>query len=590
MTWARIRTTIVNWPASGGPPTFEISSDENGAAAIELAYDTERLVAPAAYSDPLRYYITSRPFSATLTNANGTTRSVSIPAQTITLSGNTARWTVPAALWQAYVEEHRKAAANPSSTTFRSNIYYRVRLTAPGATAATVWPPDTIRGNEHAPHIGIVAAAPAGAPTTEPPDGEAIGAMGGTTDSPTFWADMLRYWWRVLPQTDAGRQALAEIFDHTSYRTMPVEDRARMLRLWVVSGSSSRARLPRLLSRLVPAGGGDLVPIALKRDYRDGRTLLHNLLALSNILMHPDIEAFYAASNGHTVLNFIAAQEQLLDDVITELLDPNGQINQGAAGTCSPTSIQTLLIGVNPAEYARLMCGLLSTRGEATLANGHTASIPPRIYQIAAYPAASTTPFFVRTFSELGFQATLLRYAQAARFPTFNPASPPNSPTGINTVFQRVVQGGLLADETKRALDGLFNVNHTSNYIPNRANGQTVAAWMTSVRAAQPTLLDGLLRDLPSRQQQMLLATFWSALPPAANSGGHAMLAVRRDGGRVFFKNPQYAGSAPAGATGATATNPPRRYEDPTAALESFAEGDLRTWIKGYWLPERSLF
>ena len=47
---------------------------------------------------------------------------------------------------------------------------------------------------------------------------------------------------------------------------------------------------------------------------------------------------------------------------------------------------------------------------------------------------------------------------------------------------------------------------------------------------------------------------------------GHAVMGVRRDGGRIFYKNPQYAGSNPQPGTvqGGLNTNPPRRYEDPT--------------------------
>jgi hypothetical protein len=63
-------------------------------------------------------------------------------------------------------------------------------------------------------------------------------------------------------------------------------------------------------------------------------------------------------------------------------------------------------------------------------------------------------------------------------------------------------------------------------------------------------------------------------------------MAVRRDNGRLFHKNPQDAGSNPQPGivSGGLRTNPPRRFEDPTQSLESISEADLAT-CKGYWIP-----
>ena len=103
----------------------------------------------------------------------------------------------------------------------------------------------------------------------------------------------------------------------------------------------------------------------------------------------------------HPDLPGVTVREQLVDDVITELMDPNGQVNQGQASTCAPTGLQALLINTNAAEYARLMKGLLSSTGQVMLANGDTLAIPPGIYQAARYAGAQGSAFFVRTNSEL---------------------------------------------------------------------------------------------------------------------------------------------------------------------------------------------
>ena len=66
MTWVRMHPFITNWPGGGGPPVFEINSDENGTAVFVLAWDPQALIAPASYSDPLRYYTTAVSFSASI--------------------------------------------------------------------------------------------------------------------------------------------------------------------------------------------------------------------------------------------------------------------------------------------------------------------------------------------------------------------------------------------------------------------------------------------------------------------------------------------------------------------------------------------
>ena len=279
----------------------------------------------------------------------------------------------------------------------------------------------------------------------------------------------------------------------------------------------------------------------------------------------------------HPDLASVTSKEQLVDDVINEIFDPNGQVNQGAAGTCSPTSIQTLLITINPSEYTRLQIGWLSSAGRSVLANSATADVPVGVFKIANYATVPTAGFLMRTFSELAFQSAILKFAQGASFPALT-----GTPQNMNTIFQATITGGLTSDQTKRALDGLFGVNFTTHYVA-LPSAQTNPAWV----AAQTAIRDGFVQDLPGRQQQMVFAMYWSQ----PYQFGHVVMGVRRDGGRIFYKNPQYAGSNPQPGIvqGGLNTNPPRRYEDPTQSLESITEPDLATWIKGYWVPDSAL-
>ncbi|MEL6453108.1 MAG: hypothetical protein AAFQ40_00140 [Cyanobacteria bacterium J06623_5] len=571
MQWLRIRPLLANWPGNPEPPTFEIMADGNGSAVVELAYDPQALLAPASYDEPLRYYSTDVELTANITDADGSTRSINVPAQSISLTNNRASWTMPQALWDGYRQETLKSLGGNARTSFQRNLYYRVRITPVGASQAHQWPSDIVVRNDFmgAPHMGILAMS--GTPSAQVvPDQAAVDAMGGIpVVLPNLWSHTLTWMWQNLPESDLNRQALARIFSHEVFETeiSDVSLRGKILKLWLFAGPQSRPRLSQLLDRRVKIGSDITEPIAIQRDLQGTKTLIDNLLSLREITPHPDL------------VN-VTFPEQLVDDVLTEILDPNGQVNQGRAGTCSPTSIQTLLLTVNPAEYVRLQIGLLSSAGQATLAKGDRINLPPAIFQVARYGGSQTHPFFVRTNAELAFQAALLKYAQGSRFPTYNPAVSADSPTGINTVFQQVIRGGLASAETDRALEGIFNVNYTTHYIPT-ARGTTRA----DVQAAQPDIQSGLLRDLPNMQQPFPIALYWNR--PYDN--GHAVLAIRRDNGRLFFKNPQYAGSNPPAAAGTNANNPPRRIEDPSASLESIAESDLATWVKGYWVPDHAV-
>lgn len=66
----------------------------------------------------------------------------------------------------------------------------------------------------------------------------------------------------------------------------------------------------------------------------------------------------------------------LIDQVLQDLANP-ADINQGSRQTCAATVIQTALALDDPAAYLKLVGGLASPEGKATLANGDTVSRDP---------------------------------------------------------------------------------------------------------------------------------------------------------------------------------------------------------------------
>ncbi len=550
--WVRIRTMLYNWTEADTPPSFEISANENGEAVIELAWDPQALLAPSTGYVPLRYYNTGQALDVSITKAAGGNQPIQLPVQVIRLAGNRARWQMPQALWDGYREELRKARAGQS--TMSPNLYYRVRLNPTGAASVLIWPPDASFQNDPMAQRLAIIQTRLSAASQVAPDQAAVDAM------PVPWGAFLQWLWNNLPADSPDRQSLAAVFSHRFFSNeIETATRGKILMLWLFAGPGARQKLPTLLDTRFRNAANLEMSILKQPDLKDRELLVDHLLALLQIDPHPDIAG-------------VTATEQLVDDALTEIMDPNGQTNQGTASTCGPTSVQTLLINTNASEYVRLLRGLLGRDARATLANGDPVEVPPGVYQVARYAGAASLPFFVRTNAELGFQSAVLRYARGSAWPEYDPSAPPDAPNGVNTVFQETMRRGVTAAQLQRALSGLLGRAHSTQQAP------------------QPT--DALRNDFVQRIQQardpMLLVVHWGApASDAAHTGLHAVVALRGESGRVFFKNPQYAGSTPpAGAApNGGAAAPPRRYEDPAQTLESMGDSDLGAWIRWFHHP-----
>lgn len=544
-TWVRIRSAFFNWTEADTPPIFEIASNENGRAVIELAFGSRDI--PDALTrdpaDPLRYYHTAEQLdNVALTRADGTAVTLSLPEQDIVLTGNHAAWQMPQPLWDAYRQELLKSRATPPTSGIDGGLYYRVRFEPTGGTSAIAWPADETFGSPLNNRMGII---PIGSdPATQVrPDQAAIDAMPRSKD-------LLEAMWDHLPEADADRQSLQRIFTHRLF-TNSIEEtvRGRILTLWIEAGPA-RQQLFQLLERMFRTAAGLEMTVLKQPCLVDRRMMVDHLLDLRGLWPHSDI----GSARG---------SEQVVEDILREIFDPNGQMNQGRAQTCAPTGIQTLLINENASEYVRLARGLLSQEGKATMANGDELSIPPGIFRATNYSGDQARPFFVRTNSELAFQASVLKYALGSDFPDYNPSAPPDDPDGVNTVFQTTLATGLSFAQVKRALDALFGESFQ----------------MVVEAAPSASLRNGFVQRMDQSQAPVLTVLKWGT------SGLHAVVSLRMEAGRVFFKNPQYAGTRPPAGhqSMGQADAPPRRTDDPTQALESMGDGDLAGWLRGYY-------
>ena len=151
---------------------------------------------------------------------------------------------------------------------------------------------------------------------------------------------------RAEQQVHANRKLEAE-----SLKEMTPEERRQYADLVKQTDGNPQARLALQLLAMQGKLTGE--PLA-----SDGQTLLSTLHTAASQTNAPGIDG-----------------KKLVCEMLRELATPSA-ISQGNRGTCGPTTGQIKLAQDNPAEYARIVGGLASERGEVTLANGDEFILP----------------------------------------------------------------------------------------------------------------------------------------------------------------------------------------------------------------------
>ncbi|HEX8706455.1 MAG TPA: hypothetical protein VF815_46905 [Myxococcaceae bacterium] len=111
-------------------------------------------------------------------------------------------------------------------------------------------------------------------------------------------------------------------------------------------------------------GANPVAALALQKLLFEGRVPGgKDLKAEGNVLQH------LAALAGEAPLHEDVNRKELLGQLVQELATPSA-IAQGGRGTCAPTALSIDLNIHHPAEYARLMRGLATPKGEVELLSG----------------------------------------------------------------------------------------------------------------------------------------------------------------------------------------------------------------------------
>ena len=237
------------------------------------------------------------------------------------------------------------------------------------------------------------------------------------------------------------------------------------------------------------------------------------------------------------------SRDELITSILQEVSHP-GEVNQGSwHGTCTVTSMQYMLCKNNPAEYVRLMSGLISPDGTVEMRNG---DILKR--DIGSIPFDGDTG---RSVTERIFQSALMEYANG--WLDYDTRVDRNL---LPIPFVQIGYPGLNASQQERALEGIFGVDY--DIISNK---------------------DQIIDELNQRaDQDIYVAMLWNE----NKTDGHAVVITKIENGRVYFRNPWGPTADPAGTE---YDNPPRILEDPSSRIVSMTVEDFKDWVMYIFVP-----
>ncbi|MBI3181411.1 MAG: hypothetical protein HYZ28_04650 [Myxococcales bacterium] len=332
-----------------------------------------------------------------------------------------------------------------------------------------------------------------------------------------------------------GPPGLDRLTASQSFQRLSPTTQRKVVSLYGELDQTGRDRLRTLVDRQV--NGRSAV---IDADARGGMLIDH----LASLAHGAPLTSQIAHLNG-------TPRRELVNLLLAELANP-GEINQSYRGTCTVTTLQYELVRRDPAEYARLMVGLMSPSGRVEMRNGDTLR---RVGNSIAPDDARS-----RTITERLFQSAMMEYG--------------------NGVLLSYSNGRTIGDEAhtlplvRLPLGyGLANANLANAY--NAVFGGSHRAVAASTPEAKDALLGRLTQTRPG---EAAVSLRWG-------HSGHELNFERVAGGRVFLRNPHGFES---GRAGRDSTDPfPHRVET-SDGLISMTIDEFKRQLTGAVLPDRT--
>jgi hypothetical protein len=319
---------------------------------------------------------------------------------------------------------------------------------------------------------------------------------------------------------------------------LSVDETEELRKLLEIPSSPARTAL---IERLQSDATSSSTPLLLQLDSK-GQTLLHRLYELST---QPMLPAFEQAG---------ISRNEVVESVLNEVLHP-GEINQSSKGTCAATSMQYMLVARQPAEFVRLMVGLVSPAGKVALANGET------LKRVSDSIRPDTS---LRSVSERLFQSAMMDFSNPGKY------SNDKDLNIVNLLVAKLRHAG--TKRSDKGLSALFNQPYRS-----------FRGWYgDGSKSFDESLLEVMRRAAPN---EIYCSMNWESPQSKQNDDrAHAVTLVAIRDGRVFFRNPWGSDGQYVREQG-----PKREIEDEKTGLESMEIKDFLKDIHKVYAPESSL-
>jgi hypothetical protein len=273
------------------------------------------------------------------------------------------------------------------------------------------------------------------------------------------------------------------------------------------------------------------------RDLRNGGNLLLQLNRMATEPLAPGLN-----------------RTSLLSGMVTQAQDP-GTISQGSRGTCTVTTVEYMLATKSPAEYARVMTDLATGDGSVTLADGTQAHRVPDSTATDDSGRSDVSRLFEAAMMQVG--TGLLTYSDKT------------DKTGVGPYT--FLPGGLGNRQVTRVANAVLD----GHYRSDDAVPLIGEIPYTSVGGKR------LMRDLEAalaKGERVPVGLDWRG-EGEWKPAGHEVLALKVQDGRVYFRNPWGAYSAPGTEEGGK--DSPRRRIEADGGIESMTIDEMQRRIKG---------
>lgn len=205
---------------------------------------------------------------------------------------------------------------------------------------------------------------------------------------------------------------------------------------------------------------------------------------------------------------------KVYQEVLNQVAHP-GDINQGARGTCTVTTLEHLQATRQPSEYVRVMKGLTGTEGSVVLRNGQTL---PRAAGVVAGDDSG------RTSASRVYQASMMEFG--------------NGPDQIyrndqGGHFRR--DGSPILDDRGKLVQGLPMKNLAK--VSSAVMGGDFRESAGTMQGAKQTAIEADFKQAVSQNRPIEVGMRWSRDPKDRDSY-HALSLYKVDDEYVYLRNP----------------------------------------------------